>query len=71
MGLQASARTVSDRPESPYGYIQFNDEDGSIWLDDQRMLLIYDSTYAALRAGLIKALGLDEAKRVLMRLGSA
>ena len=46
-------------------------KNGSIWLDDQRMLLIYDSTYAALRAGLIKALGLDEAKRVLMRLGSA
>lgn len=69
MANSALGGPVADGVATTYDFVRFNNEDGSIWLDDQRMLLIYDSTYAAMRAELVRALGTSEARRVLMRLG--
>ena len=56
-------------PDNPYRHVRFNHDEGSIWLDGERMLLIFTSTYAGLRARLIEALGIDEVRSVLIRLG--
>lgn len=49
----------------------FSPEDGRIWLNDQRMLLLHSSSFGALRAEVIERLGLDQARGLFTRTGYA
>jgi len=49
----------------------FSPGDGRIWLDDQRMLLMRNSTYGQLREELVSTLGIDGARGLLTRAGYA
>ena len=49
--------------------LRFSPEDGRIWLDGQRMLLIHSSAFGALRRELIDSLGVDCARGLLTRMG--
>ncbi len=49
--------------------IRFLPEQGRIWLDDQRMLLLHSSALGALRRELIESLGTDRARGLLTRIG--
>ncbi|WP_028007365.1 sigma-54-dependent Fis family transcriptional regulator [Solimonas flava] len=49
--------------------IHFSPEDGHIWLDDQRMLLLHASGFGVLRRELIETLGSDRARGLLTRMG--
>ncbi len=51
--------------------IRFEEEKGSIWLHDQRMLLMHSTSFAALRDELCQALGLIRAKGLMWRIGYA
>jgi two-component system, NtrC family, response regulator HydG len=51
--------------------LRFSPQDGRIWLDDQRMLLIHLSALSGLRRELIDQLGLDRARGLLTRMGYA
>lgn len=47
----------------------FCPEDGRIWLNDQRMLLLHSSAFGALRAEIIERLGLEQARGLFTRTG--
>jgi len=47
----------------------FAPEDGRIWLDDQRMVLLHAGALGALRREVIHALGLDHGRELLERVG--
>ena len=49
--------------------IHFSPEDGHIWLDDQRMLLMHASGFGVLRRELIETLGVERARGLLTRIG--
>lgn len=49
----------------------FSPEDGRIWLNDQRMLLLHSSSFGALRAEVIERLGLEQARGLFTRTGYA
>ncbi|WP_299183975.1 sigma-54-dependent Fis family transcriptional regulator [uncultured Neptuniibacter sp.] len=49
--------------------IQFDYEDGKVWLDEQRMLLIHSAVMGSLRKELVTSLGLERARGFLMRFG--
>jgi two-component system response regulator HydG len=49
--------------------IRFLPEEGRIWLDDQRMLLLHCSALGVLRRELIESLGTDRARGLLTRIG--
>lgn len=49
--------------------IRFLPEEGRIWLDDQRMLLLHCSAIGVLRRELIESLGTDRARGLLTRIG--
>lgn len=49
--------------------IQFAYEDGKIWFDEQRMLLVHSAVMGSLRKELITSLGLERARGFLMRFG--
>jgi DNA-binding NtrC family response regulator len=49
--------------------IQFAYQDGKIWLDEQRMLLIHSAVMGSLRQELITSLGMERARGFLMRFG--
>lgn len=49
--------------------IHFSPEDGHIWLDDQRMLLLHASGFGVLRRELIETLGTERARGLLTRMG--
>ncbi|WP_273457196.1 sigma-54-dependent Fis family transcriptional regulator [Nevskia ramosa] len=49
--------------------IRFQPEQGRIWLDDQRMLLLHSSALGVLRRELIESLGADRARGLLTRIG--
>ena len=49
--------------------LRFSPNDGRIWLDDQRMLLIHSSSLGLLRRELIESLGIDRARGLLTRMG--
>lgn len=51
--------------------LRFCPQDGRIWLDDQRMLLIHLSSVSALRRELVDQLGIDHARGLLTRMGYA
>jgi len=49
--------------------LRFSPDDGRIWLNDQRMLLIHSQAMGVLRRELIESLGLDRARGLLTRMG--
>lgn len=49
----------------------FSPEDGRIWLNDQRMLLLHSSSFGALRSEVIARLGLEQARGLFTRTGYA
>jgi len=51
--------------------LRFAINDGRIWLDTQRVLLIHMSTMTSLRKELIDTLGVEKARGVLIRMGYA
>jgi len=51
--------------------IHFSSEDGRIWLADQRMLLLHTASLAAWRREMIRSVGMEHTRRMLMRAGYA
>lgn len=51
------------------GRLHFSTNDGRIWFDDQRMLLIHAKALGSLRRELIERFGVDEARGLLTRMG--
>ena len=49
--------------------VRFSSEDGLIWLAENRMLLLHTAAMSALRRELIKSVGIEQARRILTRLG--
>ena len=49
----------------------FSPEDGRIWLNDQRMLLLHSSSFGGLRGEIIERLGLEQARGLFTRAGYA
>lgn len=49
----------------------FSPEDGRIWLNDQRMLLLHSSSFGALRCEVITRLGVEQARGLFTRAGYA
>ena len=49
--------------------IHFSPQDGRIWLDDQRMLLMHASGFGVLRRELIESLGVERARGLMTRIG--
>ncbi len=56
-------------PEDLISQIQFAHEDGKIWMDEQRMLLIHAAVMGSLRKELVTTLGMERARGFLMRFG--
>lgn len=51
------------------GLVRFSTEDGLIWLGESRMLLLHVATMAGLRRELILSVGIDDARRTIIRMG--
>ena len=49
--------------------LRFNIDEGNIWLDENRMLLLHATALGALRKELIQSLGIQRAKGLLLRMG--
>ncbi|WP_031319303.1 sigma-54-dependent Fis family transcriptional regulator [Pseudomonas fluorescens] len=49
--------------------ISFDTDQGKIWMQEQRMLLVHSSLFANLRKELINTLGIPRARGLMMRLG--
>lgn len=49
--------------------LHFSANDGRIWFDDQRMLLLHAKALGSLRRELIERFGIDEARGLLTRMG--
>jgi len=49
--------------------LRFDSEEGRIWLDEERMVLVHGTEMRALRRELIESLGMERARRMLMRMG--
>jgi DNA-binding NtrC family response regulator/predicted hydrocarbon binding protein len=49
--------------------LRFNPEDGCIWLEGERMVLLHQAALAALRKELIDTLGLEAARGIFTRMG--
>lgn len=51
--------------------VRFCADKGMIWLDEHRMILMHAAAMSALRRELIDSLGIDQARRILTRMGYA
>jgi DNA-binding NtrC family response regulator len=51
--------------------LRFSSEDGFIWLDEYRMLLLHTAALSELRKELISSVGMVQARRILTRMGFA
>ena len=51
------------------GRLRFSIQDGKIWLDDQRMLLVHAKSLGALRREMIEMFGMEAARGLLTRMG--
>ena len=51
--------------------VRFCADKGLIWLDENRMLLMHTAALSALRKELIDSVGIDQARRILTRMGYA
>ncbi|MCB1757871.1 MAG: sigma 54-interacting transcriptional regulator, partial [Gammaproteobacteria bacterium] len=50
--------------------IRFDSQNGNIWLEEQRMLLLHAAALGSMRQELIRSLGEDYTRGLLMRMGS-
>ncbi len=66
-----STKAQPQLPESKdlISQIQFASEDGKIWFNEQRMLLVHSAVMGSLRKELIETLGVERARGFLMRFG--
>ncbi len=66
-----SDKTPPQLPENSdlLSEIRFDTENGKIWINEQRMLLIHCAVMGSLRRELIASLGIERAKGFLMRFG--
>src|SRR5207244_3568496 len=48
---------------------RFNPQEGCIWLEGERMLMLHLAAFAGLRCELIDSLGIETARNLLMRMG--
>lgn len=74
----ASDRTADDVPKSPLPdihdlsqRIRFSPNDGEIWLDDQRVVLLNIESLVEIRRQLVEALGVEAARDILFNAGHA
>ena len=51
--------------------LRFSPDDGLIWLGEQRMVLLHTAALSALRKELIESVGMEQARRILTRMGFA
>lgn len=51
--------------------VRFSEQDGTIWLDENRMVLMHTAALGALRSELIGSVGMEHARRLLTRMGYA
>ncbi|MBL4612609.1 MAG: sigma-54-dependent Fis family transcriptional regulator [Emcibacter sp.] len=51
--------------------LKFSPQDGRIWLDDIRMMMLHAGSMGALRSELIESLGVNKARALLTRMGYA
>lgn len=51
--------------------LRFSPDDGLIWLGEQRMVLLHTAALSALRKELIESVGVEQARRILTRMGFA
>ncbi|NMG01879.1 sigma 54-interacting transcriptional regulator [Azoarcus taiwanensis] len=51
--------------------IRFSSENGLIWLDESRMVLMHAAALAELRKELVESVGAEQARRILTRMGFA
>lgn len=51
--------------------VRFCEKDGTIWLDESRMILMHTAALGTLRKELIQSVGKDHTRRVLTRMGYA
>ncbi len=49
--------------------LKFSPQDGRIWLDDIRMMMLHAGSMGALRSELIESLGINKARALLTRMG--
>lgn len=49
--------------------LRFSPQDGCIWLEGERMVLLHQAALASLRRELVDALGMEAARGILMRFG--
>jgi len=49
--------------------LRFNPQEGCIWLEGERMLMLHLAAFAGLRCELIDSLGIETARNLLMRMG--
>ncbi len=49
--------------------LKFSPQDGRIWLDDVRMMMLHATSMGALRTELIESLGINKARALLTRMG--
>ena len=66
-------RTKYDYPQDSdlRRLIRFSADDGTIWLGEHRMLLLHTAALGSLRRELINSVGLEQARRILTRMGYA
>jgi len=66
-----ATRTVDDRSDriDLWSKVRFDPATGTVWLDEQRMLLLHAGSLGALRAEMVRTLGADRAGGLLMRMG--
>nr|WP_223113784.1 sigma-54-dependent Fis family transcriptional regulator [Pseudomonas syringae] len=62
---------IGDSPtaEELTGCLFFSPDDGRIWLNDQRMLLLHSSSFGTLRREIIERLGQEQARGMFTRAG--
>ncbi|CAI06292.1 putative sigma-54 dependent transcriptional regulator [Aromatoleum aromaticum EbN1] len=78
-GIRSSASPLGDyaslRSDAPPSLsdisacLSFSPDDGYIWLNDQRMLLLHGNVFGALRRELIDSLGVEKARGLFTRIG--
>ena len=51
--------------------VRFSSEDGTVWLGEHRMLLLHTAALGSLHKELINSVGLEQARRILTRMGFA
>jgi two-component system response regulator HydG len=66
-----SAELASPDPRTLTDRLHFDLEEGCIWLDTQRVIVLHADWFTELRRDLVEALGVEKARGMLTRLGYA